>query len=147
MSRASETRTATARPKRWQRASKLDAPVPKDGQHLRWIRSEIMGQEDPGNMAAREREGYVPVQREEYPDFPASATPGGLIANGGLILCKTDVEIAQDRQSQMEQAARDQLTSVKNNLMREVDSRMPTLANTSRSSTSTGGPRPAAADE
>lgn len=147
MSRATETRAATARPKKWQRASTLDAPTPKPGQHLRWIRAQVMGQDDTVNFSAREREGYTPVKKEEYPDFAASVNAAGLIANGGLILCKTDSEIAADRQYQMEQAAGDQLRSANNTLMREQDSRMPTLSNTSRSSTSQGGPRPAAADE
>jgi len=44
--RASQTRTAEKRPTTWTPPSSLDAPRPKDGYRHRWIRLEIMGQEE-----------------------------------------------------------------------------------------------------
>ena len=147
MSRASETRAATARPRRWTPASQLDAPPPKPGQHLRWIRNATLGADDQANMAAREREGYTPVLASDYPDWRGPKAADGTFSQGGLTLCKIDAEIAEDRTRYYEEATAGQLASVNNTMMREQDARMPTLTNTSRSSVERGRPKPAAFDE
>jgi hypothetical protein len=148
MSRNTETRAATARPKRWQPASKLDAPPPKDGQHFRWIRESTLGRDDPANLAGRLREGYEIVHAKEYPEFSGPVATDGTFRNGGLVLCRTDVDIAKDRARQMERMAIHQLDSVNANLEAEEHPKMATLYRRSSSDVSYGKrPEPTDNDE
>ena len=65
-SRSSQTREKTARRQPWRPPSRLDAPTPPAGFKYRWIRAEVMGQEDKKNVSARMREGYDPKSDEYY---------------------------------------------------------------------------------
>ena len=66
--RASQTRTAEKRPTTWTPPSSLDAPRPKDGFIHRWIRLEVLGQDDTKNVSNKLRTGWELVRADEYPD-------------------------------------------------------------------------------
>jgi hypothetical protein len=65
--RASQTRTTEKRPTTWTPPSSLDAPRPKDGFKHRWIRLEILGQDDTKNVSSKLRSGWELVRSDEYP--------------------------------------------------------------------------------
>ena len=65
--RASQTRATEKRPTTWTPPSSLDAPRPKDGFKHRWIRLEILGQDDSKNVSNKLRSGFELVRADEYP--------------------------------------------------------------------------------
>ena len=71
-SRASQSRAKTAKKTTWTPPSSLDAPPAPDGYKHRWLRTEIMGQNDTKNLAGHLRSGFELVRADEYPDseFP-----------------------------------------------------------------------------
>ena len=136
-SRSSQTREKTARRQPWRPPSRLDAPEPPAGYQYRWIRAEVMGQEDKKNVASRMREGYEPVRLEELGDFDAptveDGTMKGVVSVGGLLLAKIPEEIVEERNAYFAQQTREQQESVDNNLLREQHPSMP-IDNPSRQS-------------
>ena len=120
-SRSSQTREKTARRQPWRPPSRLDAPEPPAGFQYRWIRAEVMGQEDKKNVAARMREGYEPVRLEELGDFDAptveDGTMKGVVSVGGLLLAKIPKEIVDERNAYFRQQTEDQQEAVDNNLL------------------------------
>ena len=129
-SRASQTRTKSERPKVWVPPSSLDAPPAPDGFRYRWIRAEVGGFQDTKNVTGRLREGYELVRAEEVEnagDYPVleDGKYKGVIGVGGLLLAKVPNEIAQQRQDYMTGRHQDRDQAVKNDLMKEQDSRMP----------------------
>jgi hypothetical protein len=76
-SRASQTRDKVKKPTTWTPPSSLDAPPAPKGYRHRWIRVEILGNDDTKNVAARLREGWELVRADEYPEseyFPSMIT-------------------------------------------------------------------------
>ena len=82
------------RNKPWTPPSSLDAPPAPQGFVHRWIRTELMGQEDTGNVSKKLREGWEFVRSEEiqnklgdhsYPVIQKGQYQG-LIGVGGLVL-------------------------------------------------------------
>ena len=136
-SRSSQTREKTARRQPWRPPSRLDAPTPPAGFKYRWIRAEVMGQEDKKNVSARMREGYEPVRLEELGDFDAptveDGTMKGVVSVGGLLLAKIPKEIVDERNEYYRQQTEDQQEAVDNNLLREQHPSMP-IDNPSRQS-------------
>ena len=129
-SRASQTRSKSERPKVWVPPSSLDAPPAPDGFRYRWIRAEVQGFQDTTNITSRQREGYELVRAEEVQnasDYPVidEGRYKGVIGVGGLLLAKVPVEIAKQRQEYMTDRHSDRSEAVKNDLMKEQDSRMP----------------------
>jgi len=128
-SRSSQTREKTARRQPWRPPSRLDAPEPPAGFQYRWIRAEIMGQEDKKNVASRMREGYEPVRLEELGDFEAptveDGTMKGVVSVGGLLLAKIPKEIVDERNEYFRQQTEDQQEAVDKNLLREQHPSMP----------------------
>jgi len=129
-SRASQTREKSERPKVWVPPSSLDAPPAPDGFRYRWIRAEVTGFQDTKNITGRIREGYELVRAEEVEnasDYPVleEGKYKGVIGVGGLLLAKVPNEIAQQRQDYMTGRHQDRDQAVKNDLMKEQDSRMP----------------------
>ena len=136
-SRSSQTREKTARRQPWRPPSRLDAPEPPAGFQYRWIRAEVMGQEDKKNVASRMREGYEPVRLEELGDFDAPTVDDGamkgVVSVGGLLLAKIPKEIVDERNEYYRQQTEDQQEAVDNNLLREQHPSMP-IDNPSRQS-------------
>jgi len=127
--RAAATREKSERPTEWKPPSLLDAPPAPDGFVHRWIRSEMLGQEDKPNFTKRIREGYEPVRADEYPNFECATVEEGkykgVIGVGGLILARLPVEVAESRKKYFAQKTSQQMTAVDNDLMREQHPSMP----------------------
>ena len=147
-SRSADTREKDNRPKIWKMPSALEIPeeaaeqAKSQGITYRWVRESVLGQDDKTNVSKRFREGFVPVKPEELPGFHDLPTVddgrhAGIIGVGGLILCKIDKEIADQRNAFFEQQTMNQMTAVENDLMREENPSMPIT--TSRSSKVTFG--------
>jgi len=135
-SRSADTRVKKDRPKVWKMPSALELPeeaiqqAESQGITYRWIREAILGQDDKTNVSKRFREGFVPVKPDELPGFHDLPTVddgrhAGIIGVGGLILCKIDKEIADQRNEFFEQQTQNQMTAVENDLMREENPSMP----------------------
>ena len=129
-SRANSTRSKTERPKVWVPPSSLDAPPAPDGFRYRWIRAEVTGFQDTTNIQSRIREGYELVRSEEVEnasDYPTveDGKYKGVVGVGGLLLAKVPEEIAKQRQAYMTDRHKQRDEAVRNDLMKEQDSRMP----------------------
>jgi len=127
--RATTTREKSVRPTQWKPPSLLDAPPPPQGFIHRWIRAEMLGQEDKPNFTKRMREGYEPVRADEYPNFECAVIDEGrykgVIGVGGLILARLPVEVAESRKQYFAHKTASQMTAVDNDLMREQHPSMP----------------------
>ena len=128
-SRASTTRAKTEKPKVWTPPSSLDAPPAPDGYVHRWIRAEVMGYKDTGNMAAQIKSGWELVRADEYPgeEYP-SVTEGryaGVIGVGGLLLARIPEEVAKSRELYFKQMTQDREQSVENDPLKEQHPSMP----------------------
>jgi hypothetical protein len=126
-----DSRIKMERPKKWVRAGLLPEPKPEPGYVFRWIRVATQGQDDPTNVSSALQEGWEPVKASEHPevqlmriDSSKSRFPDS-IEIGGLLLCKTPAEFAEQRSDFFNQQAAQQMQSVDNNFMRENDPRMP----------------------
>ena len=127
--RAATTREKSIRPTEWKPPSLLDAPPPPEGFIHRWIRAEMLGQEDKPNFTKRMREGYEPVRADEFPHFECAVIDEGrykgIIGVGGLILARLPVEVAESRKKYFAHKTASQMTAVDNDLMREQHPSMP----------------------
>ena len=129
LAREVQTRSASERPKQWQRPETLPQPDKQAGYVYRWIRVTMLGQADGKNVSSKFREGWEPVKASEHPEITMIA--GGAtrfpdsIEIGGLLLCKTPVEFTEDRNEYYRKQAEAQMNSVDNTYMRENDPRMP----------------------
>jgi len=129
VTRETESRDKTERPKRWMPPELLPNPNPEPGYGFRWIRVSTLGTDDPMNVSSKLREGWEPVKASDHPEIQLMG--GGKnrypdsIEIGGLILCKTPIEFIEQRDAYFRQQAEGQMNSVDNNLMRENDPRMP----------------------
>ena len=139
-SRSADTREKDNRPKIWKMPSALEIPeeaaeqAKSQGITYRWVRESVLGQDDKTNVSKRFREGFVPVRPDELPGFHDLPTVddgrhAGIIGVGGLILCKIDKEIADQRNEFFEQQTQNQMTAVENDLMREENPSMPITTN------------------
>jgi hypothetical protein len=129
VTRETESRDKTERPKRWMPPELLPNPNPEPGYGFRWIRVSTLGNDDPMNVSSKLREGWEPVKASDHPEIQLMG--GGKnrypdsIEIGGLILCKTPSEFIKQRDEHFQMQADGQMSSVDNNLMRESDPRMP----------------------
>jgi len=132
-SRSSETRETQKARRPWEPPSLLKTPTPPDGMRYRWVRTEIRGQEDRKNVMQRMREGWVPVKPEEIPEFDVPTIDhgkhAGVVGIGGLMLCKIDESIAEERNRYFEEKTTHQMNAVDNDLMREEHPAMPITRN------------------
>ena len=132
-SRDLETRELASRPKMtWAPPQLLPDPEPEPGYAFRWIRLSTLNNPDPTNISAKLREGWEPVKAATQPKLfamsnPQSRFPDG-VEIGGLLLCKTPVELTEQRNAYYQGQADAQMNSVDNNFMRENDPRMPLFA-------------------
>ena len=127
--RSLETRSVVERPKQWAPPELLPEPDKQPGFAYRWIRVSTLNMADPRNVSAKLREGWEPVKASMHPEvhvmagstvrFPDS------IEIGGLLLCKTPVEMVDQRNEFFQKQTDAQMQSVDNNFMRQNDARMP----------------------
>lgn len=137
-----ETREKTARKKSWTRPETLPTPTPEDGYEFHWVRISTRGESDAMNVSLKLQEGWEPVKASEQPRIFVGRIEDDRfkenIVIGGLLLCKTPVEMVEERNEWFNNQASNQMLSVDNNLMRENDPRMP-LYNDRRSTVSRFG--------
>ena len=124
-----DTRAAAERPKQWMPPQLLPDPTPEPGYVFRWIRVSTLGSNDPMNVSSKLREGWEPVKASEHPEIHLMGSGEGRFADsievGGLILCKTPKELAEQRDAYYRRQAEGQMDSVDNSFMRESNPKMP----------------------
>ena len=128
-SRASQTRVKEEKKKVWTPPSSLDAPPAPDGFRHRWLRAESMGFDDTSNMSAKLRSGYELVRADQYPDanYPTvqDGKYKGVIGQGGLVLARVPVEIAQQYADYYRKQAQENESAFDNDLLKEEHPSMP----------------------
>ena len=129
-SRELELRDRNERPKTWAPPTLLPVPDPQDGYAFRWIRISTMNQPDPTNISGKLREGWEPVRASDHPELQlfgmdSSERFKDNVVVGGLMLCKTPMELVEQRNAFYQNQTDMQTQSVDNNFMRESDPRMP----------------------
>jgi len=141
LAREVQTRSASERPKQWQRPETLPQPDKQPGYAYQWIRVTMMGQADGKNVSSKFREGWEPVAIEEQPQFKLLVDPNSRFKDNievaGLLLCKMPEEFIGQRSAYYAKANQDNMDAVDNNFMRESDARMP-LFREKKSSSSFG---------
>ena len=99
--RSAETRAKDTARKPWRPPSMLETPPAPEGYSYRWIRAEIVGQEDRKNVTSRLREGFDLVKAEELNGFELPTLDdgrhAGVVSVGGLLLAKIPDETRQER--------------------------------------------------
>ena len=127
--RDSTTREASNRPASWTPPSLLPEINKDPAFGYRWVRVSTMGNADVNNVSSKFREGWEPVKASDHPEAFTMTNPDSrfkdAIESGGLVLCKTPIEFAQQRDAYYQKQTEDQVQSVDNNFMRENDPRMP----------------------
>ena len=127
--REEKVRAKEERPKQWTPPELLPHIDEKDGYSYRYIRTATMGQADPKNVSAKFREGWEPVKASEHPEAFSMTDPNSQFSDaievGGLLLCKTDEELTQQRDAYVDNRTSQATQSVDSNYMRENDPRMP----------------------
>ena len=128
-SRASQTRVKEQKKTTWTPPSTLDAPPAPAGYRHRWIRAELLGQDDTKNVGVRLREGFEFVRADEYPDqnYPHAETGkyAGVIGVGGLVLARIPEELARQREAYFAKQTQDRDDAVKNDVLKEQHPSMP----------------------
>jgi hypothetical protein len=130
LARELDTREKTERPKQWMPPQLLPDPKPEEGYAFRWIRIASLGKDDATNISGKLREGWEPVRASDHPEIRMFGSSGNAkfpdsVEVGGLLLCKTPVELTEQRNSYYRNQAEAQMQSVDNTYMRENDPRMP----------------------
>ena len=130
LARELDTREKTERPKQWMPPQLLPDPNPEEGYAFRWIRIASLGKDDATNISGKLREGWEPVRASDHPEIRMFGSSGNArfpdsVEVGGLLLCKTPVELTEQRNSYYRNQAEAQMQSVDNTYMRENDPRMP----------------------
>jgi hypothetical protein len=129
LARELETRETAERPKKWMPPQLLPDPTPEPGYAYRWIRVSTLNKADATNISSKLREGWEPVKATDHPEIRLFGSTSGQFPDsvevGGLLLCKTPVEFAEQRDAYYRQQAEAQMQSVDNTFMRENDPRMP----------------------
>ena len=129
------------RPEAWAPPELLPKIEQKPGWAYRWIRTSMVGQSDARNVSSKLREGWEPVKLADHPEMQFYVDPNSRFKDsieiGGLLLCKTPQEFANQRNAYYAAQAQAQTDAVDNSLMKESDSRMPLFKE--RKSTTTFG--------
>ena len=130
LARELDTREKTERPKQWMPPQLLPDPKPEEGYAFRWIRIASLGKDDATNISGKLREGWEPVRASDHPEIRMFGSSGNArfpdsVEVGGLLLCKTPVELTEQRNDYYRRQSEAQMQSVDNTYMRENDPRMP----------------------
>ena len=144
--RSADTRADKVARKPWSPPSTLDTPPAPEGYTYRWIRAEIVGQEDRKNITSRLSEGFDLVRSDELDssdqdrfDTLQQGKHAGVVARGGLLLAKIPNETREERNSYYAQRAKTQQDAVDNDLMKESDPSSPMLTPQRSSKVTFGG--------
>ena len=144
--RSADNRANNEARKPWSPPSTLDTPPAPEGYTYRWIRAEIVGQEDRKNISSRLSEGFDLVRSDELDDVNTDlfdtiqqGKHAGVVARGGLLLAKIPNETREERNSYFAKRAQTQQDAVDNDLMRESDPSSPILNPERKSKVTFGG--------
>jgi hypothetical protein len=95
----------------------------------------MLGESDNRNLSKRFREGWEPVRivddprlAQEVSDEGSNFGERGALEIGGLLLCRIEEGLMQQRQRHFEQMSQAQMAAVDAALMRNSDARMPIIA-------------------
>lgn len=131
INRESGTRENTSRKQNWTPPSVLPEPDKQDGYQYRWVRTASRGNIDNTNVSSKFRQGWEPVKAEEHPEITLMRDRNSQFTDnievGGLLLCKSPVEMVEQRNAYYREMAEQQVDSVDNSFMRENDPRMPLM--------------------
>lgn len=129
IARTQKTREKTQRTKKWERPEVLPTPNPEPGYEFHWVRISTQGQLDPTNVSAKMREGWEPVKASDHPEITIIDIENERFKDnvvvGGLLLCKTPIEMVEERNAYYQNQTKSQMESVDNSFMRDNDPRMP----------------------
>ena len=141
--RAALSRDKTSRRNPWAPPSSLDAPPAPDGYKYRWIRAEVLGQEDNKNLSARLREGFELVRADSDGEYPTiqDGKHAGVIGVGGLLLAKIPEEIVEERMAYFADRTQDRDDAVESDLLKEQHPSMPISKPERQSRVTFGGNR------
>lgn len=151
--RSASKRENETRRKPWAPPALLETPEPPPGYKYRWLRMEMTGQDDKGNMSKRLREGYELVHPDEVKGYSLPAIEDGAFAGvvgvGGLVLAKIPIETTMERRAYYDEQTQSQLQAIDNELARESNPVMPIGAPKRKSDVSFGNPdnKPSMDDE
>ena len=124
-----ESRETVERPKQWMPPQLLPDPTPEPGYNFRWIRISTLGEADPRHISSKLREGWEPVKASMHPEIQMMAGQTSRFPDsieiGGLLLCKTPIEMVEQRNQYYQDQANALINSVDNTFMRANDARMP----------------------
>ena len=144
--RSADTRADKVARKPWSPPSTLDTPPAPEGYTYRWIRAEIVGQEDRKNITSRLSEGFDLVRSDELDssdqdrfDTLQQGKHAGVVARGGLLLAKIPNETREERNSYYANRAKTQQDAVDNDMMKESDPSSPMLTPQRSSKVTFGG--------
>ena len=142
-SRSADTRAASTARKPWRPPSMLETPPAPEGFTYRWIRAEVVGQDDKKNVMSRLREGFDLVRVEEIGDFELPSIDNGkhagVVSVGGLLLAKIPNETRDERNAFFNNRAQSQQDAIDNDLMKESDPSSPMLKPQRTTSVTFGG--------
>jgi len=126
---ARSTRDQETRKKTWTPPNKLDLPEPPVGMKYRWVRHELRGESEAGNVYERKRQGYEVVNASEIADYHIDkmedGSYAGAVRSGDLILMKVPEEIAGQRNDYFEEQANRMQQSVDHEMQRSGNEKMP----------------------
>jgi len=132
LARELDTREKVQRKQAWLPPELLPTPNPIPGYTFRYVRTSMVGQNDPTNVSTKFREGWVPVKAADHPELQFNPDPNSRYPDnveiGGLILCKAPDEMVKQRADYYAAQSRAQSEAVDNNFMRQSDHRMPLFA-------------------
>ena len=129
-----ETRSATPRPMSWRPPETLPQPRDIPGWTHRYIRTSMVGTNDPANVSSKFREGWEPVKASDphYTDLMLMSDPNSQFKDnieiGGLLLCKCPTEMMNQRAAYYRAQSQQQIQAVDSSFMRTNDPRMPLFA-------------------
>ena len=143
MARSADTRESQDARKPWAPPSMLETPPAPPGFIYRWIRAELLNEDDKKNVMSRTREGFELVRSEEIGDFDLPSLEqgkhAGVVSVGGLLLAKIPEETRNERNAYYQQRTTNAQEAVDNDLMKESDARSPIMSPRRTSSVTFGG--------
>lgn len=143
VSRSAEVRAKENARKPWAPPSMLETPPNPPGYVYRWIRAEVLNEDDKKNVMSRIREGFELVRAEEIGDFELPSIQdgrhAGVVSVGGLLLAKIPEETRNERNAYYQQRTTNAQEAVDNDLMKESDARSPIMSPRRTTSVTFGG--------
>ena len=143
VSRSAETRVKEETHKPWAPPSMLETPPNPPGYVYRWVRAEVLNEDDKKNVMSRMREGFELVRSEEIGDFDLPSIQdgkhAGVVSVGGLLLAKIPEETRNERNAYYQGRTDSAQEAVDNDLMKESDARSPIMSPRRTSSVTFGG--------